>query len=105
MLRDKLTRGRDIAGTLSMFDSVKHGEDKYIMPYKYRASFEFDTFLKFELNVYKELLGEEIFALAKTDERLSDVARILGELNPISTKHIPADSLIREFIGGSSFAY
>ena len=105
MLRDKLTRGREISGTLNMLDSVKNGEDKYIMPYKYRANFEFDTFLKFELNVYKGLLGDDVAALAKTDERLVDMARILSELDPMSTEHIPADSLIREFIGGSSFVY
>ena len=105
MLRDKLTRGREIADTLKMLDSVKAGEDKYIMPYKYRANFELDTFLKFELNVYKSLLGDEVKALAATDDRLSDVVRILEELDPMGTEHIPADSLIREFIGGSSFVY
>ena len=68
MLRDKLTRGREISGTLNMLDSVKAGEDKHIMPYKYRANFEFDTFLKYELNVYKALLGDDVKALAATDE-------------------------------------
>lgn len=105
MLRDKLTRGREISGTLNMLDSVKAGEDKHIMPYKYRANFEFDTFLKYELNVYKALLDDDVKALAATDERLVDMAKILDELEPMGTDYIPADSLIREFIGGSSFEY
>ncbi len=105
MLRDKLTRGREIAGTLAMLESVQAGENKYIMPYKYRANFEFDTFLKYELNVYKALLEEDVKALAKTDDRLLDLAKILDELEPMETEYIPADSLVREFIGGSSFEY
>ena len=54
---------------------------------------------------YKALLGDDVKALAATDERLVDMARILDELEPMATDYIPADSLIREFIGGSSFEY
>ena len=62
MLRDKNFRQRSVAETLSMFEHVQAGEHKYIAPYKKRADFSIDTFLPYELGIYKTLLDGELEA-------------------------------------------
>lgn len=97
MLRDVL-RGRDHNGTCEMFDSVERGGERYIMPYRYRAQFEIDTFFPYELCVYRTLLGDAVASLR--DPRFADILTpAISAVPPIDPALIPADSLIREFIG------
>ena len=102
MLRDVSGRGRPAEGTLSMFRSVEEGEQKYIMPYKHRSTFDIDTFCPYELNVYRSLLPDEVAAL-KEHPDMTDLMQVLTEALPLETTVVPPTSLIREFVGGSVY--
>ena len=105
MIRDKLYRGRDIEETIKMFPNVQHGENKYIMPFKGSADFSIDTFIKYEPNVYKHILFDELEQLAPKYADVRDIVNALDEVEAIVPDKIPSDAMIREFIGGSSLHY
>lgn len=105
MIRDKLYRGRDIEETIKMFPNVQHGENKYIMPFKGSADFNIDTFIKYEPNVYKHILFDELEQLAPKYADVRDIVNALDEVEAIVPDEIPSDAMIREFIGGSSLHY
>ncbi len=98
ILRDVRTRGRDPRDTLRMFRSVQRGEDNYIMPYKYRSTFDIDTFFAYEVSVYKQLIEPLLIPLADQPE-IRELLPVLDELHPIDDTAVPAAALIREFIG------
>ena len=108
LIRDGNFRGRDVSETLDLFDSVENGESKYIMPFKHRAEYSVDTFIPYEPAVYRNLLLDKLEETSKTYEnfeRFESMVRVLSELDPISLDIIPKNSLVREFIGGSSYEY
>lgn len=102
MLRDKLYRSRDIAETLRMFRSVQRGEERYIMPYKHRATYTVDTFCSYEVSVYKTLLESEVKALTNAPE-IAEIVDAWAGLAALSPELVPPRALIREFIGNSAF--
>ena len=102
MLRDKLYRSRDIAETLRMFRSVQRGEERYIMPYKHRATYTVDTFCPYEVSVYKTLLESEMKALTNAPE-IAEIVDAWTGLAALSPELVPPRALIREFIGNSAF--
>ena len=102
MLRDVSGRGRPAEGTLAMFQSVEVGEQKYIMPYKHRSTFDIDTFCPYELNVYRAVLPDEVAAL-KDHPDMGDLLGLLTEALPLEPTVVPDTALIREFIGGSVY--
>ena len=104
MLRDKNFRQRSVAETLSMFEHVQAGEHKYIAPYKKRADFSIDTFLPYELGIYKTLLDGELEAEMQ-HPMLLELRQIWDDVAPLPLEHVPADSLVREFAGDSVFQY
>ena len=107
MIRDKLYRGRSIDYTLKMFDSVEQGEQKYIMPYKYHSDIDIDTFIPYELSVYKSFLLDELRQVENENhnEKIGELVDILTALFPVDEALVPKNSLIREFIGNSEFSY
>ena len=104
MLRDKNFRQRSVAETLSMFEHVQAGEHKYIAPYKKRADFSIDTFLPYELGIYKTLLDGELEAEMQ-HPMLLELRQMWDDVAPLTLEHVPADSLVREFAGDSVFQY
>lgn len=98
ILRDVRTRGRDPRETLRMFRSVQRGEDRYIMPYKHRSTFDVDTFFAYEVSVYKSMIAPLLAPLADQPE-IRELIPVLDELSPIDAGAVPANALIREFIG------
>ena len=102
MLRDVSGRGRPAEGTLAMFQSVEVGEQKYIMPYKHRSTFDIDTFCPYELNVYRAVLPDEV-AVLKDHPDMGDLLNLLTEALPLEPTVVPDTALIREFIGGSVY--
>lgn len=104
MIRDRNFRKRSLRETMNMFRSVEDGENKYIMPYKYRSDYDIDTFMAYEMNVYRESLLGDLREMADIPE-LSDVTEVMENLLPISCENVPRDSLIREFIGKGEFKY
>lgn len=108
LCRDNLFRGRNISEVMEMLPGVTRGEDLYIMPHKHRAHFDIDTFHAYEPLVYRTLLLPELEKSNRLSEYSKDcdvLLKILRELNPADVEIVPSDSLIREFIGGSSFVY
>lgn len=105
MLRDSIFRGRSCEDIIKMAPSVDRGENLYIMPYKNRAKYHINTFIPYELSVYKNGLWEQLNLLQESCPEVKDIVKLLSELEAIPVDAVPKDSLIREFVGGSIFAY
>lgn len=98
MLRDKLFRNRSVEQTLIMFETVQRGENRYIMPYKPRAAYEIDTFCPYEVSAYRQELLPVLQALPPRVE-ITELCTVLEKLYTLDPATVPADSLIREFLG------
>lgn len=108
IIRDKFFRGRNVVDTLAMYDSVERGEDLYIMPYKRRAAYSIDTFIPYELSVYKSYLEQDLINASENYadfSKFSLMPKALGELLDVDIDAVPDKSLVREFIGGSGYTY
>ncbi len=103
MLRDTIYRNRQITDTLNMFDSVQRGENLYIMPYKHRCTYDIDTFIPFEIGLYKNMLLADLKKI--DDVKVADMIKTLECVEPLSAELVPETSLIREFIGNGQFSY
>ena len=75
------------------------------MPFKGSADFNIDTFIKYEPNVYKHILFDDLEQLAPKYADVRDIINALDEVDAIPPDKIPSDAMIREFIGGSSLHY
>jgi uridine kinase len=104
MIRDRNFRKRSLAETMNMFKSVEAGENKYIMPYKHRSDYDIDTFMAYEMSVYKYNLLDDLRGMSDISE-LADVIEVMTALAPLDNEFVPKDSLIREFIGKGEFKY
>lgn len=104
MIRDKNFRKRSLRETMNMFHSVEAGENKYIMPYKYRSDFDVDTFMAYELSAYRDELLPQLMELSDVPE-IRECIEVLEQLSPIDRADITPDSLICEFIGNGQFKY
>ncbi|MBR5586639.1 MAG: adenylyl-sulfate kinase [Clostridia bacterium] len=98
MIRDNINRGRSFAQTCTACKSVKRGEELYVMPYKHRSDFDIDTFIPYELGVYKNFFSMQPESLGNCGE-MGEVIRLLTPAVPIPEPMVPENSLIREFIG------
>lgn len=106
LIRDNRTRGRNPEETLEMLSSISRGENLYIMPYKHLADYELDTFLSYELSVYRPLLLETVRQLAgeaPQEKGVGDLLRFMEGMVALDDAWVPEQSLVREFIGGSIF--
>ena len=104
MIRDRNFRKRSLRETMNMFHSVEAGENKYIMPYKYRSDYDVDTFMSYELSAYRNDLLGQLGELSDVPEVRECIA-VLEQLTPINKADITPDSLICEFIGNGQFKY
>lgn len=104
MIRDRNFRKRSLRETMNMFHSVEAGENKYIMPYKYRSDYDIDTFMSYELSAYRGDLLEQLHELEDIPE-IKECIAVLEQLTPIDKADISRDSLICEFIGNGQFKY
>lgn len=108
LVRDKLFRGRDAAGTLDFFKWVERGEQRFILPYKENAMYDIDTFISYEPAVYKPFVLNELLAVKNSYpdySNYSDLEEFLSEINDIERENVPLNSLVREFVGGSKYNY
>ena len=106
--RDRLFRCRSLEDIFDMFESVTKGEEKYIMPYKKRATIEINSFIPYEASVYAKMLRSDVENNREAFAAIEDgdvMLKVLTELEPLSEELVPSDSLVREFIGGSSLNY
>lgn len=106
MVRDNLTRGYSASETLESWDRVRLGETKYIFPYQDSADTILNTVLVYEMSVLK-VYAEPLLYLVKYDdpnyEEAMRLLEILQMILPMPSDNIPRDSILREFIGNSSF--
>lgn len=106
IIRDNRTRGTDVSKTISTWQSVRGGEDKYIFPYINQASVILNTSLVYELGVLK-VFAEPLLYSVRTDSIYYEEARrlisFLKGYFPISSEYINNSCVLREFIGGSIF--
>lgn len=98
MVRDRLFRKRSLEETLMMFRSVEEGENKYIMPYKYRSTYDVDTFMAYEIGAYRTHLLEDLLEMTAEPE-IRDAAAFLSEIEAMPMGALSEHSLIREFVG------
>ena len=104
MIRDKNFRKRSLRETMNMFHSVEAGENKYIMPYKYRSDYDVDTFMSYEMSVYRNDLLAQLEDMKDVPE-IAETLKVLEKLTPLDKNDITPDSLICEFIGNGQFKY
>ncbi|MBQ6612166.1 MAG: nucleoside kinase [Alistipes sp.] len=107
-IRDNATRGNNALRTLSMWPSVRHGEEKHIFPYQENADVMFNSSLFYEISVLRALAEPVLREVPDTMPEYAEAKRMLKFLDnfvPIAPDEIPPTSLLREFIGGSSFKY
>ena len=108
IIRDHNYRGTSAVETLRRWPSVRRGEEKWIFPYQENADSTFNSSLLFELGVMKDygetLLREVPNALPEYAEAYR-LRRFLGYFKAIGERDVPPTSLLREFLGGSSFHY
>lgn len=106
MVRDNRSRGNDVEKTLSMWKSVRKGEEKYIFPYEGEADVMFNSGLLYEYTAIKKEAEPLLAAVSAESAYCDEAQRLLCFINMfenIPTEYIPADSIIREFIGGGCF--
>lgn len=106
IVRDNRTRGHDIERTLSMWQSVRQGEEQYIFPYEDNADVMFNSGLLYEYSVLKKHIEPLLMAVGEMSPYYSDVLR-LKELTdrflPLEETVVPLNSILREFIGEGCF--
>ncbi len=107
IVRDFETRGSSVQNTISMWDSVRRGEKRWIFPFQENADVIFNSSTLYELPVLKKHIFPLLTAVKPEDECYDDVRSIVKVLNYIVEAdvddEIPPTSLVREFIGGNTF--
>ncbi len=107
IIRDHRTRGYSAANTLSMWESVRRGEERYIFPFQNRVDAFFNSALPYELAALKPYVEPLLFQVKKGDPEYNEARRLLKFLDYFigisEMGAIPTDSILREFIGGGCF--
>ena len=108
IIRDYKYRGVSALDTIRRWPSVRAGENKWIFPFQENADAMFNTAMLFELAVIKsqaEPLLEQVPENCPEYAEAYRLLKFLRYIKPIPEAHIPPTSLLREFLGGSSFEY
>ena len=106
--RDYATRGADALATLRRWPSVRRGEEKHIFPYQENADVIFNTSLFYEIMVLRPKIEPILREVPDTEPEYGEARRLLQFLDnftPLYTDEIPPTSILREFVGGSTFKY
>ena len=106
MVRDARTRGASAHKTLSMWQSVRRGEEENIFPFQESADAMFNSALIYELAVLKQFAEPLLFSVGKDDPEYQEAKRLLKFLEyflGVSSENLPNNSILREFVGGSCF--
>ena len=108
LTRDYTQRGADALATLSRWASVRRGEERHIFPYQENADVMLNSSLFYEISVLRPYAEKILREVPDTVPEYDEARRILKFLDnfiPIPPDEIPPTSILREFIGGSSFKY
>lgn len=108
LTRDYRQRGADALQTLSRWASVRRGEERHIFPYQENADVMFNSSLFYEISALRSFAEKILREVPDTVPEFDEARRMLKFLDnfiPIPSDEIPPTSILREFIGGSSFKY
>jgi uridine kinase len=108
IVRDQLFRGFTAERTLNLWDRVRRGEGKWIFPFQEQADVMFNSALVYEPAVLKVFAERFLLQVPRTSPAYTEAFRLLKHLSmfvPIFPDEVPQTSILREFIGGSSFSY
>jgi len=108
IVRDSKYRGYTAAQTINMWKKVVEGEKKYIFKYQGEADIMFNSSLPYEIGVLKQAAEFALKAVEEEDPSHPESERLLHFLSyflPIDDKEVPPTSILREFVGESSFKY
>jgi uridine kinase len=108
MIRDSKYRGYPAVETIRRWPLVRKGEEKNIFPYQENADVMFNSATLYELAVLKKYAEPLLQSVTENCEEYSESTRLLKFLSyfkPMDDSEIPPTSLLREFLGGSSFTY
>ena len=108
LTRDYRQRGADALQTLSRWASVRRGEERHIFPYQENADVMFNSSLFYEISALRPFAEKILREVPDTVPEFDEARRMLKFLDnfiPIPPDEIPPTSILREFIGGSSFKY
>lgn len=106
MVRDYHFRGAPIEETLAMWPFVRRGEEKNIFPFQESADIMFNSALLYELAVLKPYILPLLEEISEDHEFFPEVNRLKNFLKyflTLESKYVPNNSILREFIGGSTF--
>lgn len=108
IIRDYKYRGVNAQETIHRWPSVRAGEKKWIFPYQENADVMFNTAMLFELAVIKQQAEPLLDLVPENCPEYAEAYRLrtfLDYIQPIPNRALPPTSLLREFLGGSSFKY
>lgn len=108
IIRDYKYRSHSAEATINRWPSVRVGEEKWIFPYQEYADAMFNSALIFELAVLKDHVEPVLRKVPNNSPAYSEAHRLLRFLShfvPVQDEELPPTSLLREFLGGSSFVY
>lgn len=108
MVRDYKYRNYSAIDTLKRWESVLNGEEKHIIPYQEEADIMFNSALMYELGALKqqaEPLLREVMGQQPEHSKALKLLKFFSYIRSIPTRDIPNNSILREFLGGSSFKY
>ncbi|MBR7089546.1 MAG: nucleoside kinase, partial [Lachnospiraceae bacterium] len=106
LVRDARTRGSDAHRTLSMWASVRRGEEENIFPFQEEADIMFNSAQIYELALLKQFAEPLLFSIKKDDPTYYEAKRLLKFLDyflSLPSEFLPNNSICREFVGGSCF--
>lgn len=108
IVRDHKYRNTSALETLKRWPSVQRGEERWIFPYQENADALFNSSLIFEIGVMKNYVEPLLRSVPHNTIQYAEAYRLLKLLSyfvPIGAEQTPTTSLLREFLGGSSFEY
>jgi uridine kinase len=108
IIRDFNYRGYSARDTISRWPSVRAGEDKWIFPYQENADAMFNSALIYELASLRMHVEPVLMSVPQNCAEYAEASRLLRFIKyfkPVQDKEVPPTSLLREFLGGSSFKY
>lgn len=108
IVRDNNFRGYSALDTIRRWDSVQAGEIKHIYPFQENADVMFNSALLYELGLLKTYAQPLLEAVPENCAEYAEARRLLNFMElfePISSHYIPPTSILREFLGDSSFEY
>jgi uridine kinase len=108
LVRDYKYRNYSAIDTLSRWKSVRKGEEKWIFPFQENADVMFNSAMLYELATlkkYAEPILREVPQKAPEYAEANRLLKFLSYFNDINDRELPPTSLLREFLGGSSFKY